>query len=226
MPPTTTATSDTAENPEDDGAGSQHESESPPPSPSKSKAPPSLRTGYMKSKKTVEGYDVGILYINKWMAAEEYPAFDDLTEQDVEQDHLQNFLENIYFWLANTNFKTKSGWLEKGSKVKYFSYIKNVFKLKFPNRDIWAKEDYWKATLKDFKASCDRSRTLDPVVEDDRKSAPLYRDLSGARCTAVRAKYLNNKVDARGVAMGMLKEGSAHTIQKASEFAISRQATG
>ena len=132
----------------------------------------------------------------------------------MEQDHLQNFLENIFYWLANTNFKTKSGWLEKSVKVKYFSYIKNVFRIKFPNRDIWAKEDYWKATLKDFKASCDRSRTLDPVVEDDRKSAPLYRDLSGARCTAKRAKYLNNKVDARGVAMGMLKEASAHTIQE------------
>lgn len=47
--------------------------------------------------------------------------------------------------------------------------------------------------MSDFKKKVDNSRMADPNVEEIRKSAPLFRDLSGTRCTAVRAKYLNDK---------------------------------
>lgn len=198
----------------------------PPPSPTKNKAPVPMRAGHNQSDKTMDGYDTGVNYINEYLIDHEHPSFDELTEQDVEEDRLENYLENIFHLIATTNFPTPSGFLVASTKVKYFSYIKNVLKHKFPQRDIWKSEDYWKAALKDFRTSCVRNRTLDPAIEEERKSVLLYRDLSGTRCTAVRAKYLNNKVDSRGVAMGMINEGTAHTIQKAAEFAISRQAIG
>ena len=105
-----------------------------------------------------------------------------------------------------------------------------AFKHRFPEHDIWAanKEDWWKEQLKDFKKSCKRSRIADPSVEEMRKSAPLYRDVSKARTlsTTIRAKYLNLKADAKGVAMGMLKEASCYSIQKLFEFALCWQAIG
>jgi hypothetical protein len=66
----------------------------------------------------------------------------------------------------------------------------------------------------------------DPAVEETRKSAPLYRDLGTARYTAVRAKHLNDKVDAKFVAMSLIKDISEYNAQKLAEFALTRQAIG
>jgi hypothetical protein len=66
----------------------------------------------------------------------------------------------------------------------------------------------------------------DPAVEETRKSTPLYRDLSGSRCTAVRAKHLNDKVDAKFIAMSLIKDMSVYNAQKLAEFALTRQAIG
>jgi hypothetical protein len=63
----------------------------------------------------------------------------------------------------------------------------------------------------------------DPAVEETRKSTPLYRDLSGSRCTAVRAKHLNDKVDAKFIAMSLIKDMSVYNAQKLAEFALTRQ---
>ena len=73
-------------------------------------------------------------------------VFHPLTYEHVEADHLQNFVENIMFWLAVTPFKTNAGWLTTDVKAQYFSYIKMAFKHRFPEHDIWAanKEDWWK----------------------------------------------------------------------------------
>jgi hypothetical protein len=65
---------------------------------------------------------------------------------------------------------------------------------------------------------------LDPNVEETRKSAPLYHDLGSTRSTAVRAKYINEKVDAKTVSMAMIKDGSKASVQKLAEFNLCRQA--
>jgi hypothetical protein len=130
-------------------------------------------------------------------------------------------------WLAATQFPTREGFLEKTSKVTYFSHIKNVWKKRFPKRDdVWNNEPYWSELMSDFKKKVDNSRMADPNVEEIRKSAPLFRDLSGTRCTAVRAKYLNDKVDARSIAMAMIEEGSVFSVQKLAEFVLCRVAIG
>jgi hypothetical protein len=201
--------------------------EDPSPSPT-TKHPQKLPTGANKADQTKKNYDCGVVYINKWMVENEHPLFEALTDEHVEADHLQNYMENIMHWLAITPFKTSSGYLQNSVKTQYFSNIKNAFKSRFPNREIWKDDDYWKDLLKDFKKCCERSRILDPSVVETRKSAPLYRDVSQARTrtTTVRAKHMNEKADAKGVAMGMIKEATAYSIQKLAEFCLCSQAIG
>jgi hypothetical protein len=67
---------------------------------------------------------------------------------------------------------------------------------------------------------------LDKEVEEMRKSAPLFRDLSGSWSTVVRAKYMHDKVDAKSIAMQMLRDGTETSIQKLVEFTLCRQAVG
>ena len=54
----------------------------------------------------------------------------------------------------------------------------------------------------------------------------MYRDLSGARCTAIKAKYLNDKIDAKSIAMAMIMEGSKFSVQKLVEFILCRATIG
>jgi hypothetical protein len=60
-------------------------------------------------KKTQEGYQNGLNYINKFLTAKNLPVFEGLTPEDVEADNLQNWIENIVHWLALTQFKTCQG---------------------------------------------------------------------------------------------------------------------
>eukprot|EP00956_Cyclotella_meneghiniana_P004276 scaffold5246_cov75-Cyclotella_meneghiniana.AAC.1 len=175
------------------------------------KAPTKLPAGSHRAESTQQNYKTAAKYIDKWLAENDHVTFEELTYEHVEADHLQNFVENIMFWLAVTPFKTNTGWLTTDVKVRA------------ANKEAW-----WNEQKKDFKKSCKRSRIADPSVEEMRKSAPLYRDVSKARTlsTTIRAKYLNHKADAKGVAMGMLKEASCYSIQKLFEFALCWQAIG
>jgi hypothetical protein len=196
--------------------------------PSPSRVPEKLPAGASKAKKTQDGYKNALNYINRFLTEKKLPAFDDLTPEDVEADHLQNWIENIMHWLALNQFKTHQGtYLMVSAKVKLFSQIKMVWQHRFPDRNLWGKDKYWKELLNEFNSSCARSRILDPNVQEMRKSAPLYRDLGSTRSTAVRAKYLNERVDAKTVvAMAMIKDGSKAIIQKLAEFNLCRQAIG
>jgi hypothetical protein len=107
--------------------------EEPPPS----RVPEKLPAGANKAKKTQEGYKNGMNYINRFLTAKKLPAFDDLTPEDVEADHLQNWIENIMHWLALNQFKTRQGtYLMVTAKVKLFSQIKMVRQHRFPDRDF------------------------------------------------------------------------------------------
>ena len=58
--------------------------------------------GANNSKLTKMRYDVGVKYINKWMKENQHPPFDALTSQDVEANHLQMYMEDIFHWLSAT----------------------------------------------------------------------------------------------------------------------------
>jgi hypothetical protein len=67
---------------------------------------------------------------------------------------------------------------------------------------------------------------LDPVVSEERKSEPLYRDLSENN-SAVQYLYRGyNDVDARSIAMSMIKRGEQKDATSLTEFSVSRHAVG
>jgi hypothetical protein len=84
--------------------------EEPPPS----RVPEKLPAGANKAKKTQDGYKNGMNYINRFLTAKKLPAFDNLTPEDMEADHLQNWIENIM--CQGTNLMVTA-------KVKLFSKI-------------------------------------------------------------------------------------------------------
>jgi hypothetical protein len=64
---------------------------------------------------------------------------------------------------------------------------------------------------------------VDPSVSEERKSEPLYRDLSESK-GAVRAKYLGfEKIDVKTVAMGMIHKGDTKSL---AELALCRNVVG
>jgi hypothetical protein len=191
------------------------------------RAPEKLDAGTNKADNTQVGYKTAEKYIERYLHENELPTFKELTKKDVEADHLQNFVENIMYWLTVTQFKTQSGYLQNQVKLKYFSNIKMVWMGKFSQRTgYWNNDDYWKKLNKEFAENCKRSRINDPSVEETRKSAPLYRDVSSVRSTVVRAKHMENKVDAKTIAMVMIEASTPESIQKLAEFNLCRNAIG
>jgi hypothetical protein len=111
--------------------------------PSPSRVPVKLLAAANKTKKTQDGYKNGMNYINRFLTAKKLPAFDDLTPEDVEADHLQNWIENIMHWLALNQFKLRQGtYLMVMAKVKLFSQIKIVWQHRFPDHNLWGKNKY------------------------------------------------------------------------------------
>jgi hypothetical protein len=102
---TTTANIEASEMHEHEGQTSN------PPSPS-NRAPPALPIGANKAKKTQDGYALGLKYSEMFLEKHNLPKFNELTDQDVEADHLQNFIDNTMHWLAATQFPTREGFLE------------------------------------------------------------------------------------------------------------------
>ena len=72
-------------------------------------APSRVEHGANRAASTQRGYDNAKRYINMYLNEKQFPEFDNLTETDVEGDHLVNFMENIYLWLAVTQIKTQHG---------------------------------------------------------------------------------------------------------------------
>ena len=107
--------------------------------------------------------------------------------------------------------------------------MKQVWMYKCPTRsDVFDSnnDSYWKRLEKSFLEDCKRHRIDDPEIVEIRKSAPLYRDLSGTRVTAVRAMYANEKVDCKTIAKSMILEGNKYSLQKLAEFNLTYQCIG
>eukprot|EP00956_Cyclotella_meneghiniana_P010823 scaffold15136_cov77-Cyclotella_meneghiniana.AAC.1 len=127
-------------------------------------APGRVEHGANKASSTAAGYKQAKRYINIYLKEKEFDEFDNLTETDLEGDHLKNFIENIYLWLASTQFKTHQGlWMAQSGKEKLFSQMKQVWKYKCNNRpDVIGDNEYWKELEKSFKEDCKRHRIEDP----------------------------------------------------------------
>lgn len=189
-----------------------------------------------QSEKTAAGNATAKGYINRYLV-EESPlgdetvgTFDDITMEHIEGEHLKNFFYGFCYWLATTAFFTShKTYLSTSNKETYFKRAKMALKEKFPDHDLFGLQHVeWFAELKaKFMKECNRSRSEDAEIAEERKSEPLYRDLS-TELTAVRAKYLGlNRVDAKTIAMSMIKMASDFRSSAVlAEFTISRSAIG
>ena len=92
---------------------------------------------------------------------------------------MAHYLENIFHWLAVTNFEWKPGLylVPSGKDTKYYQIIK-LFQDKFKDHSHWNDNDWKKSTHAWFMKKCKREHIVDPDTEEVRKSVPLYKDLT------------------------------------------------
>lgn len=185
-------------------------------------------TGFGRSKKTLENYDGAIGFIDKYLAEKNFPPFKDLEDEHVEADHLENLIENIGWWFAETRFRTNQNtWLGKSSKHERFKQMKECFKLKFKDHELFEGNQSWFADLLGrFDKTCDRLWIQDPNISEERKSEPLYRDLDQNR-SAIRAKYMGfEDVDAKTISMSMIRKGDKKSSGDLLELSMVRHGVG
>jgi len=153
----------------------------------------------------VEGYQTGLTYTNKYLELYDYPPFDELSFEAVENEFLQELLGSIGTYVAGTNFvKRGGGYVAESAKLTYFKAIKEIFKHKFPTHSAWNDKQWWTDMRKDFETHAKRHHIEDTDITVIRKSEPLYRDLDDD-ATALRAKYSNaTQIDCKMIARSMI----------------------
>jgi hypothetical protein len=144
----------------------------------------------------------------------------------VEGDNLLDLIEDLAGWFASEQIFTKQKtWLQTDSKAVSLGLMKELFCHKFSDHELWKKEEssWWTDLRRNFKRACERSRMNDDNVANERKTEPLYRDISTKHHSGLlRAKYHGlEPVDARLVTMAMIRRGDYKSLL---EFNISRLA--
>jgi len=187
------------------------------------KVPAPLGLSSKKAPSTGDGYDSAKKYVDKFFKLRDYPLFDELTDEDVEGEHLAHYMENFFHWLATNNHEYKPGMylMPSGKETKYYQTI-SIFQDKFKEHNLWKNDDWKKSTHYWFMKKCRREDIVDPDIEQERKSIPLYKDLSKSR-TLIRQMYIGNGVnkavvDLKSITMAMISEGSAESCHSLAEL--------
>jgi hypothetical protein len=187
------------------------------------------------AEKTTEAHKTAKYWIQKYLSSESntnYPSdINKLTYEYLEEENMQIFMEMVGLWLSTGRFWTRQNtFLGNDVKATYFKNMKELLKSTFPHHYLFQPyypSDWFSEMLKRFEKECQRNRLEDPEVSDERKSEPLYRDLCSSDI-GVRAKYLPLlPVDARGVAMRMLRNIGANidkNVKLFVEFILNRVA--
>jgi hypothetical protein len=144
---------------------------------------------------------------------------------------LEDYLQDYGGWFARERILTKQKtFLATDSKVISFGLAKDILRHKFKEHDLWKRDEtgWWTEMCSDFKKESDRMRMNDDNIAQERKSEPLYRDVSSSgQSKFVRAKYAGlDVVDSRTVAMSILHRGDHQSSQFLLEFNICRSAVG
>jgi hypothetical protein len=121
-----------------------------------------------------------------------YPSLlSSLTEEHVEGDNLCIFMEAAGIWLASNEFSTRQGsCLLSTCKKEFFKNWVAVLKIAFPRHPMLqgTTNEWFPDMLRRFMKHCSRSRQDNIAIAEDRKSEPLYRNVSLDK-SAIRAKY-------------------------------------
>jgi len=144
---------------------------------------------------------------------------------------LEDYLQDYGGWFARERILTKQKtFLATDSKVISFGLAKDILRHKFKEHDLWKRDEtgLWTEMRSDFKKESDRMRMNDDNIAQERKSKPLYRDVSSSgQSNFVRTKYAGlDVVDLRTVAMSILRCGDRQSSQFLLEFNICRSAVG
>lgn len=174
-----------------------------------------------------QAYITALGYLNQYLTSEgKYPRFLHLTQENLVEDNLIDMLEDLAGWFAKKQFFTKQkSWLGTDSKLVSFGLIKELFRHKFREHDLWKRDEstWWTDLRKHFKKACNRYRMENDNISEGRKMEPLYRNISERHHGGLlRAKYHGlEEVDARLVAMSLMKKGDPKSLL---EFNLSRSA--
>lgn len=181
-----------------------------------------------RADKTISGYDAAIGHMNKYLNELGFPEFKELKPQHVEGDNLQNILENIGVLFAAERIRTKQNtWMGTSTKKNRFKEMKQVLSLRFKNHEDFKSsggEEWFKDMLERFVKQCESNSVEDPNVTEERKSEPLYSDLE-VNLHFIRAKFMDlSPIDAKSVAMSMLRAGLFKDVKDFVEFVLSKNA--
>jgi hypothetical protein len=179
-----------------------------------------------RSDSQKKAYETAMVYMNRYAVTEKlYPKLINMTKEHVEGDCMEEYLEDFALWLAREQIVTRQKtFLSTDSKAISFGLVKELLRLKFKEHDLWKRDEssWWTKMRSDFKREAERARMNDDGIAEERKSEPLYRDVSSSGI--IRAKYTGlEAVDSRTVAKAILHRGDAQALL---EFNIYRSAVG
>ncbi|KAL7494080.1 hypothetical protein ACHAWT_003130 [Skeletonema menzelii] len=181
--------------------------------------------------KTVDGDGTSIKYLNIYLSKfDQWPgvnSIDDITDEHVEGECLKNFFLNFVYWVGTTAMEKDrgTGYLENSAKLTYYKSVKRVLINKFPDNifSTNASNDWHASKRIYFEKLCKRSKIQNEEEKVERKSEPLYRDLSSS-LTVERAKYLEmDRVDANMIAQSLVKNVKDYdSASRLAEFSLNR----
>ena len=179
-----------------------------------------------RSDSQKKAYETAMVYMNRYAVTEKlYPKLINMTKEHVEGDCMEEYLEDFALWLAREQIVTRQKtFLSTDSKAISFGLVKELLRLKFKEHDLRKRDEssWWTKMRSDFKREAERARMNDDGIAEERKSEPLYRDVSSSGI--IRAKYTGlEAVDSRTVATAILHRGDAQALL---EFNIYRSAIG
>ena len=154
-----------------------------------------------------------------------------MTNEHVEGNCMEDYLQDYGGWFARERILTKQKtFLATDSKVISFGLAKDILRHKFKEHDLWKRDEtgWWTEMHSDFKKESNKMRMNDENIAQERKSEPLYWDVSSSgQSNFVCAKYAGlDVVDSRTVAMSILHRGNRQSSQFLLEFSICRSAVG
>ena len=158
-----------------------------------------------QANSTTGGYLAAIKLFDKFQVHREDPAFDNLTEEDVENDNLSYLYCSFLTWAANTpihdaSSKNPEKMITFETKEKYIGKVKEAFKKKFMGHEWWKSEETWGPDLKkQFKKEASRHQLEghDQGFKDP-KTTGLYKRIEG-NPGLQRAKYRVATTDGESV---------------------------
>ena len=135
---------------------------------------------------TISGNNSAIRRFDEFQKARSDPAFCELKELHVSEEHLQKLMLDFGTYLVKTDLHYgQESTITPTVKAKYFGKVKEELKQKFPKHSAWRDEAEWYTPLQN---GIEKGATRTNLLSDeafDSKTLPFY--------PAIRADYVRSK---------------------------------